>query len=549
MTLLQVLGGLALFLFGLAQVAEHLQTLAGSALQRLLRRAREAPWLGVGVGAAVTAAAQSATAVGVMTASLIRGGTLRSREALAVMLGAAIGGTIAVQLVSLNVTAAAVPLVAIGFGLTLVKSRGARALGAALLGLGLALLGLALMIDALAPLREARLVREVLAGLSSAPLALVCIGFALTLVLHSSNAPVVLAMAMVSAGVLGLPAALAVMLGANLGTPANIHLMTLGQGVEVKRAAIAHLCVKAVATVALLPLLEAIARALPWLEADAARALANGHSLFNLLVALVALPLLGAIDRRMQHLFPDPPANGPRAKYLDHAALQSPDLAYGLAFREMSRVADHVLRMARAAFDARDAESAQLERVKREEEVVDSLVNQLVLYLGRLHDRLPPDRLQALLSVCTALEGIGDLLRRLLRQRNKLWARGLALSTEGQQEIDRVARETLDRAREMLTALSMGDLGACERHVGVPEPLATAIQASRLAHLGRLHADRDESILTSTVHLDILTLLEQINTELDNIARRAAAAFSAAPAGTVARARPASMGALGSSAV
>jgi Na+/phosphate symporter len=117
------------------------------------------------------------------------------------------------------------------------------------------------------------------------------------------------------------------------------------------------------------------------------------------------------------------------------------------------------------------------------------------------------------------------LLRRLLRQRHKLWAQGLRLSAEGQQEIDAIAKSTLERAREMLTALAVGDLSRCQQHGAAPASLAEAIHASRLAHLGRLNAQRDESMLSSAVHLDLLTLLEQVNTEIDNIARRALAAF------------------------
>ena len=96
----------------------------------------------------------------------------------------------------------------------------------------------------------------------------------------------------------------------------------------------------------------------------------------------------------------------------------------------------------------------------------------------------------------------------------------------GRAEIDAVAAVTLSRAREMLTALSMGDIARCESSLDGRAGLTEAMQASRLAHLARLNAGRDDSRMTSTVHLDSLTLLEQINTELDNIARRAGVAFA-----------------------
>lgn len=524
MTGLLILGGLGLFLYGISLVAEHLQALLGTALQRALRRARTAPWLGVLMGALVTAAAQSATAIGVMTASLMRGGVLQFREALTVMLGSALGATVAVQLVSFRVQEAAIPLVALGFVLLQFPQKLAKQSGHALLGLGLAFLGLQLMLEGLAPVRQSELLQDILEALENAPLVLLVFGVLLTLVLHSSNAPVVLSMAFVSSEIISPEAALAVVLGANLGTPINVYLMTLGQGIEVQRTTIAHIGIK---FLALLPAFLGIPLLLNLLEQispDASRSIANAHSLFNLAAALLVLPFLLWLENWLRRILPDPPQTGPRPKYLDSSVLDSPDLAYSLAFREMARICDHVLRMAKATFEVRESNSNTALQVRAEEDMVDTLVHEVVKYIAKLAPHLPENRLHALLAVCTSLEGIGDLLKRLLRQNNKVWSKGLRLSGEGQEEIQQIAQLTLEKARHVLTALSVGNVAACQQAAQTSH-IEASIQRSRQAHLSRLYANREESILTSSVHLDTLTLFEQINTELGNIANRADAAF------------------------
>jgi phosphate:Na+ symporter len=526
MEMLEVFGGLALFLYGLSRVAEEFIDVLGHRLLRLLRYSRNSPWIGVLSGAGVTALTQSATAIGVMTAKLGRSGVLQSREALAIMLGATVGATMAVQLASWRIADWALPIIAFGFCLTLVQSRIWKSIGTITLALGLAFLGLRFMLEGLAPIGQLPVVQQVLAQAEQALWLAAVLGLVLTLILHSSNAPVVLAMAMLASGLIQLPVALAVMLGANAATAVNVWMMTLGQGETAKRCNIAHMAIKVGAAVMLLPALGAISPLVSSWGADSARTLANMHTLFNLVAALACLPLLSWIDILMRKWLPDPPMRGPRPKYIDANALNQPDLAYNLAFREMGRVADHVLRMARAAFDARDAEPALLEHVRKEEEMVDVVVHELVKYLGQLHPVMPAERLRSLLAMCTSLEGIGDLLKRHLRQRHKLWQQGLEFSQEGKLEIDRITDATVDRARVMLTALATGDVQRCRSQLATRPALNLAIENSRLAHLQRLAAGREDSMLSSSVHLDILTLIEQINTELDQIANNSSIAYT-----------------------
>lgn len=520
--MLEALGGLALFLFGLSQASQHLGALAGPALSRILRSARGAPVVGVLAGAIVTAVAQSGTAVGAMAGSFVGAGLFGVREGLAVTLGAAVGGTIALQLVSLKIVVVALPLVGVGYLASRLRSTTARAIGGAAIGLGLVFLGLDVLVSGLRPVAADPLVRQVLAALSGAPVALAVFGMMLAAVAHSSNAPAALAVALAASGALAPTAALALVVGANAGSALNLVLASAGKDVGARRVAGGYLGLKVAGATVALALLGPAAAGLARLADDPARLVANGHTLFNLLVAVAAMPLLGPVERLAQRAIPDPPERGPRPKYLSQDALGNPALAYSLAFREVARVADHVLLMVGAALEAIRRDRSAAERVRQEEETVDALSHEVVVYLARLGNTLPDGRVQALLGITSSLEAIGDLVKRLLRQDQKLVGRGLALSPEGRREVGEVADATLERARLVLNALAVGDARGCEAAAADRSIVRSAIARSRAAHLDRLRAGRSETQLTSAVHLDTLTILEQVNSEVSAIAERAA---------------------------
>jgi phosphate:Na+ symporter len=206
--------------------------------------------------------------------------------------------------------------------------------------------------------------------------------------------------------------------------------------------------------------------------------------------------------------------------YLELAALDRPRLAYALAFRESTRVADHVIDALRASLETVNRESDASERARQSEEAVNALSHEIVKYLAQLGERMPRAPVHALLSICTSLEAIGDLSKRLLRQHEKLQDRGLEFSLEGQLEVRSIGTRALERMRLALTAFSVGDTNTTER-LRQDGLVLESIMLSRQAHLMRLSIGQEESELTSRVHLNVLTILEQINAEVTNIVTQA----------------------------
>ncbi|HWG84756.1 MAG TPA: Na/Pi cotransporter family protein [Deinococcales bacterium] len=519
--MLVALGGLGLFLFGLELLASNLRALAGPALNRFLRTAGRNPLTALLAGIGVTTVIQSGLGVGLMIGSFADAGLVALRPAMALVLGSFVGATVTVQLAAIGILGAALPAAGLGAILNLTGRVWARQAGTALIGLGLVLHGLKILVDALKPVAQTELFQDVLAALATAPFGVALIGLVLAALLHSSNAPAAVAIGLLASGAFPLETAVAFIAGAGSGTPILAYLESATLGVNARRIALAHAIVKVAGSLLVVAFLLPVTQGMAALSDAPARFAANTHSLFALAVGLLALPFLGLLEAAVRRLIPDQEDRSTRPKYLSESALEQPALAYALAVRELNRIADHVLKMISFTMDAMKRDRTALEKARREEEVIDSLVNAVVMYAGRLGDRVPASNAQGLITAASRLESIGDLLKRLLRQEEKLSARGLTLSPEGQREIDEIAASTFERARLVLTALSLSDVSACEQLAAERAHVREAIKESRAAHLTRLGRGVGDSPLTSSVHLDTLTILEQVNSAVADIGAEA----------------------------
>lgn len=515
--MLLLAGGLALFLFGVRLAGENVQALLGPGLRRLLASATRSSVGAALAGLVVTALAQSGTLISVLTVQFVNAGVLGLTQALAVALGAGVGGTLMVQLLALNVGHLAVPLLALALPLGSRRLLGGR-LGRVALGLGLLFLGLDTLLASLEPLRASALFAQVLRALVSSPLIAGALGVGLAVALQSSNAAATLALAFVAGGLLSPQDGIALVVGANVGTTLTAVWVSEGGSVDARRVAFGHLGLKVLGALGALALLEPFTRALLALGRDPLRLIANAHTLFNLAVLLAALPLGPLVARLLRRALPTPPSqSGPR--YLTPQALREPPLAYGLAFREVVRVAEDVQRLytlAAASLSGRDHRAEVLHL----ENTVDALVHAVVLYLGQLGGHAERARLGALLGIASELEALADLSKRLARQPLKLGQLGGRFSPEGEEGLARLAGQLGEHMGRTFTALALRSPQA------PPTPADGAafsafsvhVEQQRLHHLERLAQNADAQ-RSSSVHLDVLTILEQMDAGLARIER------------------------------
>lgn len=317
--LLQVFGGLALFLYGTDSLCRAVQQGAGRRLRSLLARCTANPVAGLLTGAAVTAVLQSSSAVTVMVIAFLAAGLLQLRQAVPVVFGANIGTTVTAQLLAFRVESWRYLLLFCGVLLCLAcKGWRGRCVGETVFGFGLLFEGVTVMRSAMEPLLQSPLLRLELARVQQSPLHGLLAGVCMTLTVQSSSATVALLQSMAAQpgadgvhSLLGLTAAIPILLGDNIGTTITAMLAAIGQGRDAKRVAAAHAIFNlsgAAVCCALLQPFAALVRLCSPTGAECAviaRQIANAHTLFNVLCALVWLPLTGQMVRLVCALLPD----------------------------------------------------------------------------------------------------------------------------------------------------------------------------------------------------------------------------------------------------
>ncbi|WP_181706055.1 Na/Pi cotransporter family protein [Chthonobacter rhizosphaerae] len=524
--LLDLLGGVALLVFATRMVKAGILGAFEPALRGLLRRAggnRISALLG-GVGAA--AALQSSTAAALLTVSFAERGLLTVAAGLAVMLGADIGSTLVVQALSVDLTALVPVLLLAGVLLLGGRAEKTRQVGRIAVGLGLLILALRLVIGASLPLRESPALDAVLAAVAGEPLVGLLLAAGLTWLVHSSVAVILLVMSLAATGVLGVEPALALVLGANVGSGFIPLMLSLKAAPQVRRILVGNLAFRALGAALALAALPLATPHLGHLGADPARVVANAHTGFNLALALLFLPFTGVAARLLALALPAPaaPPSPARPVHLADDALDRPGRALGAATREVMRLADLVEAMLRDAILAFEAEPRlSTADIARRDNDVDALQEEIKLYLARLM-RQPLDEADArrcfdLIVFTTNLEHVGDIIDKgLMLLAEKKSRQHLAFSETGWREIQALHRLVLDQLRLAVTVFVTQDEAMARDLVAHKDEIRTLERQAIQSHLTRLRDGTPASIESSSVHLDVIRDLKRINGHVATVA-------------------------------
>jgi phosphate:Na+ symporter len=528
MILLDLMGGVALLLWGLHMVQSGILRAFGPELQRFLSTALQKRLAAFASGLGLTALLQSSTATGLMAASFVNEGAVALVPALAIMLGANVGTTLIVQLLSFNVSAAAPVLFVLG--LIAFRSGGRSRLkdmGRVAIGLGLMLLALHILLDTLAPAEEAPSVRALLKLITSDPLFCVLIAAALTWAAHSSVATVLLTMSLAFSQFITPTAALALVLGANLGSAINPVLEGTRRGDPSSyRLPVGNLFNRLLGVCVALPFLQYIVDVAQRFEPNTARLTAEFHVGFNIILAAIFLPLLELVASMLIKLLPDRKAavdpSAPR--YLDEAALDTPSLALANAARETLHMGDTVEEMLKQVMTAlMTNDRALVVGVPHMDNIVDSLNEAVKLYLTKLTrsnlDEREAKRAMEIMSFAINLEHVGDIIEKNLSElAAKKIKRNVQFSADGATEIDQFQKRILENLRLAFGVFMSGDMSGARKLVAEKSELRSAELAAAERHLERLREGRPETLETTSLHMDILRDLKRINSHICSVA-------------------------------
>jgi phosphate:Na+ symporter len=425
-----LLGGLALFLLGLEQLTRSLRSAAGDSLKTLLARMSRNPVTAATGGAVSTALLQSSSVTTVLVIGFTSAGLLTLQQAAGIIIGANLGSTATAQVIAFDVAGFSLAMIGVGFaGRFLRRPRWAAEAGEGLLGLGLVFLGMSFMGGAVSPLRDDPRFADFLAGDPPLLLALLA-GLAFTALVQSSAATIGVVIVLASQGLLALPAAIAVTLGANVGTCVTAGLAAIGRPRTAVRAAVIHVVVNVVGVLLWVGFIDQLAALVTWmspsspelagsarLAAETPRQVANAHTVFNLANTILFIGLTHPLARLAERLVPagadDVEAQDPR--YLDDDAVSTPAVALELARLEIVRLAERVQVMVDSIVPTALTGSArQLRAIAAMDHDVDRLHRLIVVYLARVGQaRLSEEesaQMLKLLGLSSYLEQVGDVV-------------------------------------------------------------------------------------------------------------------------------------------
>jgi phosphate:Na+ symporter len=525
--LLALFGGMALLLYGIRLSGDSLQRAAGNRLRQLLTGLSRTRLTAAASGAVVTSLIQSSSATTLMLIGFVSAGLMTFRQTLGVILGADIGTTFTVQLIAFRITDYALALVGVGFLITFVARRHIpKDIGQAVLGFGLIFLGLKVILDGVAPLRDNVLAVELLEAVAGTPPLAVLAAAVFSALVHSSAATIGLTLALAAQGLIDLDGAVAIVIGANIGTCATALTASIGATAEAKRVAVAHIGFKVLGAILVLPLIGPFTAVVAATTGDPARQVANAHTFFNIGISLVFLPFTAFAARAIETLVPDDQeAENPfRTRYLDERALDQPSLALGQATREALRMADVVQGMLRDVVTVfRSNHQELLEDVERRDDQVDFLEREIKLFLTRVsRDAMGPDLSRkeiGLITVIGNLENIGDIIDKNLMElaRKKLY-HARRFSEAGWAEITEFHGLVVKNLERAIAAFAANDRALAQEVLDQRPTMRQRERELRESHLARLRAGLTESIETSEIHLDVLTNLKRISSHVSALA-------------------------------
>jgi phosphate:Na+ symporter len=526
--LIEIAGYVALLLWGLHMVQTGMVRGLGGRLRNALRVMLGNRFRAFGSGLAVTALLQSSTATALMLAGFLGSGFVTYESALAATLGANVGTTLIVQLLTFDLSAVIPALILAGvIAFKRAERTRMRDLGRVAIGLGLILLALRLMGALLTSVEHTAALKTVFTALAGDPVIAIALGALLTWAAYSSVAIVLLVMSLAAAGVLTMPSALAFVIGANLGNTIP-QFVSSARAPAARRLAVGNLIARGTGAVLALPFLPEIAAWLTSLVPSPAPAIALFHTLFNLALAILFLPILDPLSRLCSRLVPSAPtgrgAGAPR--YVSEPAPATlPSVAIADAARETLRVADIIERMLDTLRKALDQDDRKLlAQVSKLDKSVDDLYRAIKLYLVEIGNQAGLDeedrqRCMEILDFVINLEHAGDVLDKSLREivAKKIKYR-LSFSKEGHAEIDAMLDRVLINLKLAVSVFMNGEQKCARQLLDEKVHIRDLERQMTENHLRRLQEQRPESLETSSIHIDIARDLKRITSHFASVA-------------------------------
>jgi phosphate:Na+ symporter len=529
---MQLLGGLALFLFGMEQMADSLKAVAGERMKVILAKLTTNRFMGAATGAFVTAVIQSSSVTTVLVVGFITAGLMSMSQSVGVIMGANIGTTITAQIVAFKVTKLALLMIAVGFGMLFFsKQEKIKQYGGMIMGLGLVFFGMSVMSDAMKPLRSYQPFLDLMTSMEN-PFIGILVAALFTGLIQSSSATTGIVIVMASQGFITLNAGIALAFGANIGTCVTALLAAIGKPREALRAAVVHVLFNVFGVLLwvgfipylaefvtlmspVYPQLSGINR----LAAETPRQIANAHTVFNVANTFIFIGFTSQFVRLVEWLVPDKPLEDlliARPKYLDEELIATPSLALERARMEMGHMGGRVLDMVERIMPAIiTGNRSALKQVAKIDDEVDILHGHVVTYLGRISQKTLTDEqtreLLHLMGAVNDLENIGDIIETdLVQLGNKRIEQAVSISESTQAVLENLHETIMLTVELALKAVEDNDQKAAQEVVARKGDITRLMESAAMHEAKRLVAEEPNRLAAYTLEMDILEKLKRI---------------------------------------
>lgn len=531
-----LLGGLAMFLYGMNSMSDALQKAAGEKMKRILGFLTRNPLMGALAGALVTAVLQSSSATTVMVIGFVSAGLMSLPQAISVIFGANIGTTMTAQLMAFKISNYIYPIIFIGFIMNFVfKKEKIRNVGMVIFSFGLLFEGIEVMGGVMKPLASSAIFVDLMGKVSEIPVLGVVLGAVMTLVVQSSSATIAVLQNFASQpgpdgihSVIGLTGAIPILFGDNIGTTITALLASIGQSKNAKRTAIAHSTFNITGTILFMFLIRPLAAFVQWIspkgdELDIiSRQIANAHTTFNVACTLIWLPLIPVMVKIVKFIIRGEDkknSDGFVAKYLDDKAMSQPAAAIYMAAKEISRLSVHAGKMIesmknaiekRNITDIRDRYVDEHDKVKELQDIIVDFITKLISS-GNLTEK-QAEQSAGLMVVSNNIERIADRCDEVDGLYKKILDNGQLLSDAAIMDLTACMDMTEKLFSESMNAIITGDSETPDKVAADKKKIRKLQRQAGKAHLARVKKNTCVRSLTA----DYSALLYSMDRMADN---------------------------------
>ena len=524
-TLMEVAGGLGLFLFGMKLMGEGLENAAGDKLKSILEKVTKNPISAVLVGAFVTMVIQSSSATTVMVVGFVNAGLMNLAQAAGVIMGANVGTTITAQLVAFKLDEIAPLFVIVGVVLLMsAKQKKRKDIADIILGFGILFMGMGIMSSALKPLADSPMFSELIMAIGDNWVLGIFTGLALTAILQSSSATTGILIALASTGSININIVLPILFGCNIGTCVTALIASIGANKTAHKAAAIHLMFNILGTLIFIPFLKPLGHIVQEMSpGDVQRQIANAHTIFNVTATIILVPLSKYMIMIVNKLIKgedEVELRGP--KYLDERLLETPVIAAGQVQKETLRMANKAkenLELSMKAF--RENNESLVKKVYDNEKLINILEEEITAYLVKLSkcdlSAKESNLVASTFHIVTDIERIGDHVENIADLTLEKVGRKLKYSEDALNEIDYIYDQTIKALDITIDSYANENIEEAGTIYEIERKIDASQKEFRENHIKRL-SQGSCNAYDGAIFMDLLSNFERIGDHATNIA-------------------------------